>query len=341
MFDAIAQAAARWCAPGYAPRQHVVQATLQAPNRFTPEALAFAISQQMALLEADRLQAWIAQRRPLKPSTVGVFSAGNIPFAGLQDLLAVVCLGHRYLGSVSHRSPVLLPAFAAEAGLGAEFAGADEVWQQADAAIVTGTDDTRAWAESQAAHHGIARQRCLLRRHSYSAAVIDGRECAGERAGLAEDALLHEGLGCRSVALIWAHETLPLAPYLKSFARFRAVFPAHRDTFGRLATQRALLKALRVPHACGAGYLLSRGPPVPQAPGHIRWVPYRCLDDVIQGLAAHRARLQRVYAREGLMAQLPDCVKAEPLGAAQRPALEWQPDGVDTVAFLAALQETR
>ena len=93
------------------------------------------------------------------------------------------------------KSPALLPAFAAEAGLDARFINVQSLWRHIDALIATGSDDTRAWAEAQASAAGVPLHRCLLRGHRYSAAVIDGKEQADDRAGLAADALLHEGMG--------------------------------------------------------------------------------------------------------------------------------------------------
>ncbi len=339
MFEAIARIAAQWREPNHPARQRAVHATLQAPNRFTREALAFAINQQMALLDSARLNAWIGDRHAKTSSTVGVLNAGNVPLAGLQDLLAVVCTGHHYVGSVSRKCPALLPAFSEAAGLDARFVDSDALWKCSDAIIATGTDESRAWATAQAKRYGVARHRCLLRGHSYSAAVVDGRESADERERLAEDALLHEGMGCRSVALIWAPAELSPDPYLESMAHFRAAFPAHRDTPGALVMQQSLLKALGVPHAYGEGleFLMSRGPAQPQGPAHIRWVPYGGWNVVENELAAHGARLQRVFLREGLIDKLRGGAPVEALGFAQRPSLAWHPDGQDTVAFLSAL----
>lgn len=339
MFDAVARAAARWRNPHHPARLEAVRATLEAPNSFTPAALAFAIDQQMALLDAAALRAWLGTRRTGTARTVGVLNAGNVPLAGLQDLLAVVGTGHRYVGTLSKKSPALLPAFAQAAGLDARFVPADQLWACAEAVIATGTDDTRRWAAAQAARHGLARAQCLLRGHSYSAAVIDGGESAEERMRLAEDALLHEGMGCRSVALIWAPKTLEAAPYVESMMRFRRLFPAHRRTAPALAMQHALLKALAMPHGGGPepGFLLSFGPAEPQGPLHLRWVTYGGWAEVARGLAAHVGRLQRVFVRAGLLARLQKPVPTGVLGSAQRPALDWQPDQRDTAAFLASL----
>ena len=130
-------------------------------------------------------------------------------------------------------------------------------------------------------------------------AVVDGRETEEERDGLTEDALLHDGYGCRNVALIWAPKDLSPDAYLESMAAFRAVFPPHRDTPGALKMQQALLAALHLPHAYGEGleFLLSNGEADVQGPGHLRWVAYEDLGEVAAWLARHTETIQLVVAR--------------------------------------------
>ena len=213
------------------------------------------------------------------------------------------------------------------------------MWQQAQAVIATGSNQTRAWAAEKARVHGIPQSQRLLRGHRYGVAVIDGTETEADRDRLSEDALLHEGAGCRSIALIWAPKGLSPDPYLESFAAFRTVFPAHETTPGLLAMQKAFLQALDAPHAYGDGleFLLSRGKASPQGPGHLRWVEYEDLTEVAAALQERAAELQCVVAPPGVAERLPDTLPTEELGNAQRPPLAWNPDGVDTVAFLARL----
>ena len=339
MLEAIARAAERWQDPAYTPRREAVAASLLARNRFTAEALRFAIDQQMAELTEEGLRAWLGDGRPKESCAVAVFSAGNVPFAGLQDLLAVCGMGHRYLGKVSRKSPALLPAFAKDAGLRAAFVDTNKAWQRSDAVIVTGGDETIAWAEVQSRTHSISSERCLLRSHSISVAVLDGNETPEERAGLAEDVLLHEGLGCRSVAAIWAPAAVVQVPYVQAFTRFRELFPTHPSTGSTVRMDRAFLQALGLPYAGGPskGFLLSVGAPEVQRPGHVRWVHYKCWAEVLEGLKSLGTRIQCVFAREGLIAHLPTEPPPALLGQAQRPPLSWQPDSLDTVAFLRGL----
>ena len=215
----------------------------------------------------------------------------------------------------------------------------NKAWQRSDAVIVTGGDETIAWAEVQSRTHSISSERCLLRSHSISVAVLDGNETPEERAGLAEDVLLHEGLGCRSVAAIWAPAAVVQVPYVQAFTRFRELFPTHPSTGSTVRMDRAFLQALGLPYAGGPskGFLLSVGAPEVQRPGHVRWVHYKCWAEVLEGLKSLGTRIQCVFAREGLIAHLPTEPPPALLGQAQRPPLSWQPDSLDTVAFLRGL----
>ena len=342
---AIATAARAWREPDYAPRQAAVIVTTNAPNRFTEEAIAFAINQQMRLLTEENLHHWLRSRRAEYPMTVGVLNAGNVPFAGLQDLVAVLITGHAYRGAVSSKSPYLLPAFANEIGmqypdLDCGFIEATAMWDSVSAVIATGTDETRAWCLGQAVRNGIQADHCLLRGHRFGVAVLDGAESDEDCDGLAEDALLHEGTGCRNTALIFAPSELSPDRYLEHFAAFRGIFPVHADTPGSLTVSRAYLQAIEMPHAYGEGleFLISRGEAEVQKPGHVRWVPYEELDEVMEFVNSHQDQIQCIAARPQLRASLPASWPTEHLGDTQRPPLDWCPDGRDTIEFLTAVR---
>jgi hypothetical protein len=103
--------------------------------------------------------------------------------------------------------------------------------------------------------------------------------------------------------------------------------------------QQAFLAAVGMPHAYGEGlaYLVSRGEAEVQGPGHVRWVPYTSLDEVVAWISAHRSEIQVVSGRPSVLDLLPQDVDKVPLGDAQRPPLDWCPDGRDTVEFLKSL----
>lgn len=341
LIQAISKAAAAWRDPDYPSRTEAVRATLRQENTFTEEAVAFAVNQQMALLKPRALMAWTEGRTSAASLAVGVLHGADVPLQGLQDLLAVVLTGHRYIGAVALASPLLLPAFADEVRrhapeLPVEFADADVLFGRAEALIATAIEEAREEIEARCEAHGILPVRRLLRGRRHAVAVIDGQESAEERERLAEDVLLHEGQSSRNVALIWAPQDLNPDPYLDAFAEFRGVFPAHPSTPGRLKMQQAFLEATGVPNAYGEGleFLLSKGEPDVRSPGHVRWTEYGDLGEVQAWLEAHAAEIEFVAARPALIRHLPSSLPTEPLGEAHRPALGWHPDGRDTVAFL-------
>lgn len=342
---ALAAVAERWADPDYAPRAEAVEATLGLDGgSFTYESITFAVNQTAAAMTAQALAAWHAGRASAEPLTVGVLHAGNVPFGEVQDFAAVLLAGHAYVGAVSSKSPHLLPAFARSVreeapGLDVTFTNLDGLFARAHAVLATGSDETRDLIQKRSEAAGIPPDLRLLRGHRYGAAVIDGRESPDERERLAEDVILHEGFGCRNVAVVWAPRGLDADPYFEAFAHARAVYPAPASTPARLKLPAAFLRATKQPHAAldGDGLLVSRGAPEPQTPGHLRWTEYDDVSEAHRWIAANANHLQLVAARAGLLPALPAAVAPVALGDTQRPPLDWRPDGVDTLGWLAGL----
>lgn len=330
----LADVAEKWTDPAYPVREDAVERTLAADNRFTEAALAFAINQQMALLTREALSNW---QRALAPKgvpeevkTISVLNPGNIPFVELQDLIAVLLAGHRYVGTVSSKSPALLPAFVSdvldeEESVEADLTDWEDALAQADQLIASGSDETVAIIHERALKEGLDPGASWFRGHRYSVAILGGSESEQDLVDLAEDVLLHEGQGCRNVGLVFAPKSMSIDPVLDAFAHFRGMFVAHERTIGPLKMQQALLKAVDIPHAWAEGheFLISRGAPEPQGPCHLRWVPYETRAEAEAWIRAEASSIQSTFTN--LAADLtPDWLS--PLGSAQRPPLDWSPD---------------
>ncbi|PSQ99482.1 MAG: hypothetical protein BRD48_04205 [Bacteroidetes bacterium QS_9_68_14] len=344
---AVAGAARAWRDPDHDARAEAVQQTLDAPGRFTTEALAFAVNAAThALSAAERMRAWLGERSaPAGTHVVAVApSEEGGPLVGLRAALAAFLAGHRVVFRAPGASPALVPAFMQAARQRADeegpaFATAPalpEALEQADAAIGGGDEEARASFEARCAEAQVPPERRRWRGPAFAVAVLDGHESDDEREELAEDALLYDGWGRRSVRLVWAPAGTDPDPYFQAMARFRAVFPVHEDTPGALQMQKAFLEARDEPHAHGDGleFLVSRGAPQVQPPGHVRWVEYDALGEVQGWLARHAARdgdpsVQAVLAREDVRERL-DGVPAPawPLGTAHRHVLEAPGEGV-------------
>jgi len=333
----LSETAQKWLDFDYPVRKDAIDRSLEAKNRFTEAAVVFAINQQMSLLTKAALQTWQEQLGWNEKQSVGVLNPGNIPFVEIQDFVATVLSGRTYLGTVSAKSPALFPAFLSDLlesypELRADITDLDEVLESCDILIASGSNETVNKIAKRATEAGIGESHRWMRGHRYSMAVLDGRESSDELIALAEDALLHEGLGCRNVALIFAPSTMEIDPVLESFATFRGSFEAHSATIGSLKMQQAFLKAVSTPHAYADGhqFLISRGDAELQQPGHLRWISYESLETVSQWIMDRKNDLQCVISAKRLKQRLDG---AEDIGSAQRPELDWAPDGKTHVQF--------
>lgn len=338
---ALVRVARTWRDPAYPRRKKAVEQTLEKANRFTPEAVAFAINQQMHQVTPKALRAWLGAKQAQTVSRVGVRETGMVPMDAFRDVLAVVLVGHHLLGMRPSASPFLVPAFVRDLQqhlpqLEASFSDADDAFEAVDAVIATDSEETEPSTRALCERFGIREERRLIRHQTFAVAVIDGHESEAERDGLAEDALLHEGLSGRNVALIWAPKGMSPDSYLESFAGFRGVFPAHPDTPGALRMQQAFLAAVDQPHAYGDGleFLVSKGPVERQSPGHIRWVEYESLEDVATWLVAERSAYAFVVARSSLGARVGELAPVVAPGNAHRPRVT---AASETIDFLCSL----
>jgi hypothetical protein len=80
--DAIADAAADWREPDHPPRETAVADTLEAPNRWTEEALDYALNRWMQRLTPEALVDWLGDGGPAAQATVGVCTARPAPSWG-------------------------------------------------------------------------------------------------------------------------------------------------------------------------------------------------------------------------------------------------------------------
>jgi hypothetical protein len=336
--ERICDAALRWSDPEQSERVAAVHQTLSRANTFTPEAIGFALDHTTAELTDPKLTSWLNGRSSSRPSTVCVLSAGNIPAVEFQDWLAVILTGHRYLGVLSSKSNALLPAFVESARLGdsTTFVSLSEGLELADALVATGSDDTVDEVGARALAGGIRPDRTLFRGTSYSVAVLSGKESESDMLGLAEDCLLHEARGCRSVPIVWVPRGFSPDDFLGAAAMFRSLFPAHASTMSSLRIPKALLEALGVPCAFAddLSFLVSLGEPAVQEPCHIRWVEYDAVVEAWSWVQQNYDEIQLVAAAADVSAE---GVVAVPLGTTQRLPITWLPDGVDTVEFLCGL----
>ena len=263
---ALLAAADAWRDPEHPPRRDAAERAVRS-DRTTEEAAAFACNQFAHACTADALARW---ERPGGPwlERVVVRQQSDVPLLGVRAFVAACVAARRVFLDASEP---MLQAFAADVAsrLEGPFLLGDAPTQP-DAVLGAGGAGGAEGAVPAWTMQPVPPQ-----------AVIDGEESEEEWIGLAEDLLLHDGQSPRSPRVVWAPDGLAPDSLLDAMAGFRELFPARAALDGLLQMPRAFLEAADVPHAWAPGFLLSKGDPEVQGPGHVRWATYSALADVV------------------------------------------------------------
>ena len=333
---ALSAAAADWREPDHPEREAAVDAALAAENRCTAEALAFTINQRMHTLTERALTAWAGEiPQAATPQAVALVDGGATPLATFHLWIALVLAGHNVHYRPSRAFPALLPAFA------------DAVAGYLGVSTLSSSDDLQQLIHCNAVivlYESVKNckqlpTRTLGLRQGTSVAVVGDKPSSDTWENLAEDTLLYGGAGDTTPRLLFAPATLDPDAFLDACAHFRAIYPAHRDTPGRLKMQQAMLEALDVPHGYSndLGFLVSKGEAEIQSPGHIRWVPYTSINDIAAELPPN---LNLVVAPDGIAQEVGRVIPEIPIirpGTAHRPPVDGHTSSDHLLDFLETL----
>ena len=172
---------------------------------FTPEQVFFAIQSWAEALTEDNLNEWLSNYdfSNLRPKTVGLILAGNIPLVGFHDFLSVVISGHKVLVKTSSNDQKLLPFLANYLiSINPEIKNyimfTDDKLEHFDAVIATGSNNTSRYFE-----YYFKDKPSIIRKNRNSVAILTGNETAKDLENLGEDIFRYFGLGCRNVSKLF------------------------------------------------------------------------------------------------------------------------------------------
>lgn len=283
------------------------------------------------LLQEDALRAWAA-RYPLEPTTprqVGVVMAGNIPLVGFHDALCVLLAGHVLLAKLSKDDTVLMRWVLDElARLEPRFADRIQLVERlnaADAFIATGSDNTARYFE-----YYFGKKPHIIRRNRTSLAVLTGRESDHDLGLLGEDIFRYYGLGCRNVSKLYAPEGYVFTALLDALQPWHRVLE-HNRYQNNYDYNKSILLVNRVPHLDSGFLLLTESAQLVSPISVLHYATYASEVDLLDQLTDVAAQTQCLVSGGGLYPG------SFPFGRAQQPGVTDYADGVDTMAFLAAL----
>lgn len=302
-----------------------VQQRAWAENKwFTPDHISLAGAAVAKGMLATNILEEICERYQipdyqLNPKTIGLVMAGNIPFVGLQDLIAVFLSGHRLKIKPSSKDTVLvkhiltmLTEIEPEV---AEWINIQDMLKDCDAYIATGSDNSARYFE-----YYFSKFPHIIRKNRTSIAILDGTETTEELSNLADDIQLYFGLGCRNITQIWvpkSYDFLPLLNALRKYDYYRD-HDKYKNNFDYQLTIAIMNNKFYMSND-SIVLLENESPFSPISQLHYQF--YDSTNEILNKI--DKDKIQCIVGKDHL-----------PFGQAQQPGLTDFPDGVDTLAFL-------
>lgn len=192
---------------------------------FTPEQVYFAVESWAEALREDNLNKWLSayDLSEVKPKTVGLILAGNIPLVGFHDFLSVLITGHKVLVKVSSNDQHLI-AFLADYLISIEpklsyyISFTDGKLENFDAIIATGSNNTARYFEFY-----FKDKLSIIRKNRNSVAVLNGNESHEDLVNLGEDIFRYFGLGCRNVSKLFVPKDYNFDAFFKAIYAYKDV----------------------------------------------------------------------------------------------------------------------
>ena len=192
---------------------------------FTPEQVNFAINSLAKALTEENLDKWLSQYdlSNVKPKTVGLILAGNIPLVGFHDFLSVLISGHKVLVKTSSNDQHLIKFLAKYLiSINPEIENyitfTDGKLENFDAVIATGSNNTARYFEFY-----FKDKPSIIRKNRNSVAVLTGNETHEDLVNLGEDIFRYFGLGCRNVSKLFVPKNYDFQPFFKAIYEYKDV----------------------------------------------------------------------------------------------------------------------
>jgi hypothetical protein len=276
------------------------------------------------------------QALPPSYSPVLCLHAGNLPLVGFQDVLAVLLSGRPYAGKLSRKDPWLIDSFLKVLKRIHPTAQVDasivlEYYRNAgfDTWMFAGSDASLSPVESLLSQHHIIKpnSRSLRRTAHFSATMLtDTNDII--LSDLCEAMFRYGGRGCRSVAIVYSAKTLrEIQNELSTMAQQWFSKNRYLEKPNQVVLYRhAYNRAVGITSILAGSHVIQEGTPSPDYPEVIYWQP---LSDAHTVRNNYGPALQEVYNSA--------TVNTTTLSLAQRPPIDWKPDGTDTLKWLLTI----
>jgi len=159
-------------------------------------------------LNKTALKEWVQQYNYKKESTpkkVAIILSGNVPFAGLQDVIAVFAAGHQSFIKVADTDEYLIPhlikQMMAWEPTSASYFEINDSIKGFDAILTNNAGNSNPYFDKYFKNYP-----SLIRKDQHSIALLDGQESDAELLALGNDIFANYGLGKENISKIYVPE---------------------------------------------------------------------------------------------------------------------------------------
>jgi hypothetical protein len=293
---------------------------------FTPDNVRMAVKAVADELTFENLTKWTssypALNKELKPVTVGVVMAGNIPLVGFHDFLSVLITNNNIIAKTSSKDSDLIayisgilcninPGFRGKIQLSEDTISGFEV------VIATGSDNSSRYFE-----YYFGKYPAIIRKNRKSAAIIEGNESDEELRLLGSDVFTYFGLGCRNVSKLFVPSGYDFTRLLNAWDNYSKVI-----NHTRYANNYDFSKAVYLVNRekfTDAGFVILKENQGLSSPVAVLYYEYYSSLDEAGTIAQNlKEKIQCICGKNHV-----------PFGKAQAPSLWDYADGIDTIEFL-------
>lgn len=296
---------------------------------FTPDSIKNAFISFGEQLTKDDLNNWLKEIDPANGGKkVGVIMAGNIPMAGLHDMLSVLASGNTIVAKLSSEDSILIKAVAQVlAGIDPSFKERiifSDMLKSIDAVIATGSNNSSRYFE-----YYFGKYPHIIRRNRNSIAVLTGEETPEQIERLGLDIFTYFGLGCRNVSKVFIPEGYDFDLIFKNIYKYHDI--VNHAKYGNNYDYNKTVYLLSNIKLLDNGFLLLKEDAGLSSPVAVLFYEY------YQSIPQLQERIHSLMPELQCIVTNMDLPQKVGFGQTQKPALTDFADGVNTIQFLSAI----
>ena len=295
---------------------------------FTLDNILYGLRYWAAVLHEQNLEDWLSEYQSEsepESKTIGVISAGNVPFVGLHDLICIYLSGHSAVIKTSSDDPVLTrwivnilseidPQVSSQLVFQDKLSGIDAV-------IATGSNNSARYFE-----YYFGKYPHIIRKNRNSVAIITSETTDDQLRKLADDVFVYFGLGCRSVSKLYLPYSFDIQRIFAAFSDWKHIIQHHRYA-SNYDYNRVVFMMGNEPILENGFFILRNHSLLATPVSVLHYEFYESKEQIQSEIQSKQSAIQCVIGSQNEIC-------TDDFGYAQWPSIDSYSDGIDTMKFL-------